>query len=116
MSQITTYFFVGAISALLDISCIYFLNEIGNFFAISFGYFIGILVNYTMHAMITFKSGISINTFLKYVLLVAINYVFTVAIVLTMVQFGFPIIAGKIFALIVVALISFLSLKIWIFN
>jgi len=108
----------GMLSALVDIGLLHLLLQAGFHYtaAASAGFAAGLLVNYAFHSRVTFEAAASPGNFARYLCLVGLNYLLTLACVaLAQATFGVPL-AGKILSLPLVAVNSFLIGKYWIFK
>lgn len=108
----------GLICALVDIGLLQLLLEAGLHYtaAASAGFLAGLLVNYAFHSRITFDAAASSSSFARYLLLVGLNYLLTLACVaLAQALLGHPL-YGKILSLPLLAVNSFLLGKYWIFK
>lgn len=85
-------------------------------FATSVGFFISFLVNYAYHAKLTFQSASSPSSFVKFCVVVALNYLITLACVYIAYTWFDALLAGKILSLPVIAVNGFLLGKFWIFK
>jgi putative flippase GtrA len=108
----------GALSALADIGLMHVLLRAGAgaLAAASAGFALGLLVNYAFHAKITFKRLGGAGAVPRYLAVVAINYLLTLAMVALAQRWaGYPL-AGKLASLPVVAINGYLLSKHWIFK
>lgn len=108
----------GVLSALVDIGLLHLLLQAGFHYtaAASAGFAAGLLVNYAFHSRVTFDAASSAGSFARYLCLVGLNYLLTLACVaLAQATLGYPL-AGKILSLPLVAVNSFLIGKYWIFK
>jgi putative flippase GtrA len=115
--QFLTYVIVGVLSAVVDIGTLQLLRSQGTHdtLAVSTGFFVALLFNYTCQRSFTFRSRHSSQILLRYLSVVTVTYVLTLAIThLSSSMFNTPV-PGKIVALPIVALIGFLTGKYWIF-
>lgn len=108
----------GVLCALIDIGIMQFLlaNHYAPFAAASTGFLAGLLVNYAFHAKVTFKNVATPATFLRFICVVGINYLITIALVTLGVAWWQSALAGKIVSLPVVAINGFFLSKYWIFK
>ncbi|MYN43991.1 GtrA family protein [Pseudoduganella sp. FT93W] len=108
----------GLLCAALDVGLMQLLLWQGcsALLATSGGFLAGLLLNYAFHARVTFGRLTSGASFLRFLCVVAINYMITVALVNLAIVLGFPPLAGKIVSLPVVAVNGFLLSKHWIFK
>ena len=108
----------GLLCAALDVGLMQLLLWQGcsALLATSGGFLAGLLLNYAFHARVTFGRLTSSGSFVRFLCVVAINYMITVALVKLAIALGFPPLAGKIVSLPVVAVNGFLLSKHWIFK
>lgn len=117
-ARVLTYLAGGVLSALVDIGLMQMLilGGIGVYLATSLGFGGGLLVNYAFHARVTFKRATSLHSFFRYLCVVAMNYLLTLAFVAgAMALFGIALI-GKVVSLPVIAAIGFVLSKRWIYR
>jgi putative flippase GtrA len=108
----------GALSALVDIGLLQLLvmNKVEPFSATTYGFLAGLIVNYAFHAKVTFKNVTTLATFTRFLCVVGINYLITLACVASAVAlFQWPLL-GKLVSLPLVALNGFFLSKYWIFK
>jgi putative flippase GtrA len=115
--QIFSYLSVGVLSAIVDIGTLQLLRSQGlnDTLAVSIGFFVGLLFNYTCQRSFTFRSRHTMLSLLRYLSVVALNYLLTLACTyLSIVLLDSPL-PGKIASLPMVALVGFFTGKYWIF-
>lgn len=108
----------GVLCALIDVGLMQGLLMSGAapLTAASAGFLAGLLVNYLFHAKVTFKQLSSSTTVARYLCVVAVNYLITLALVaLAQHWFGMAII-GKLASLPVVAVNGYFLSKHWVFK
>lgn len=108
----------GGLSALVDIGLMQILLklEVAPVAAASLGFVGGLMVNYAFHAKVTFQQLSSKSTVVRYLCVVAANYLITVALVaLGQALLQSPL-AGKLVSLPLVAVNGFLLSKFWVFK
>lgn len=116
--QFLVYVLGGVLSAAVDIGVLQLLLMQGAtaMTATSAGFAAGLLVNYAFHAKVTFSHIHSAAGVLRYLTLVAANYLLTLACVALSVRLcGHPL-PGKVLSLPVVAVNGFLLGKYWVFR
>jgi putative flippase GtrA len=116
-AQFLVYLGGGVLSALIDIGVMQLLlrNGVALLAATSLGFLAGLLFNYAFHARLTFKSH-SGAAFARYLCVVALNYLLTLAVVgAAAALLGMPLL-GKLASLPLVAVNGFLLGKYWIFK
>lgn len=119
-SRIIVFFFVGLASAIIDVGVLYILKKIflfTDFFSISIAFLSGLVFNYLCNTYLTFKSEASKASFIKYLMLVALNYLITLFLINTLVDFfSVGIILAKIISLPIIAIVSYSVSKIWVYK
>lgn len=116
--QFLVYVGGGVLCALIDIGLMQWLLARGcsAVTASSAGFGAGLVVNYAFHAKVTFSSFTSRRSLLRYLCVVALNYLLTVGLVsLAQWLLGSPL-AGKLLSLPVVAVNGYLLGRYWIFR
>jgi putative flippase GtrA len=108
----------GLLSALADIGLLQLLVAAGAHYAgaTSAGFAAGLLVNYAFHSRVTFQAAATSSNFARYLCLLAVNYLLTLACVALAVALRLPPLAGKLVSLPLVALNGFVLGKYWIFK
>lgn len=108
----------GLLCALVDIGIMQALIAGGLHYAsaTTAGFAAGLLVNYTFHSRVTFEQAATPFSFIRFMCVVGINYLLTMASVALSVALIDQPLAGKIVALPLVALNGFLLSKYWIFK
>lgn len=117
-ARVLTYLAGGVLSALVDIGLmqILILTGVGVYLATSLGFAGGLLVNYAFHARVTFKRAASVDSFVRYLCVVAMNYGLTLAFVAMSMSLLGNALAGKLVSLPVIAAIGFVLSKRWIYR
>ena len=79
----------GIVSAILDICILQIMIFMGyvNILSVTVGFFGGLIVNFGFHVKLTFKSVTSFLILIRFLLVVLVNYLITVAFV--MISFSF---------------------------
>lgn len=116
--QFIVYLIGGVICALIDIGVMQLLIGSGfNFvLAASAGFAAGLLVNYAFHANLTFQTSATAFNFARYMCVVGINYLLTIAFVSLSVSLVGIALVGKLVSLPIIAVNGFLLGKYWIFK
>lgn len=113
------YCMVGLTSALIDVVGLKLFSEyvgLSDIYAVTIAYIMGMLFNYTAHSVLTFKTKMSRNCFVKYLIVVALNYFLALLIVILLKAFGLTLILSKILSLPVIFLSGFILSKRWIYK
>jgi len=116
--QFAVYVSGGLLCALVDIGIMQLLIKNGVHYAsaTSAGFAAGLLVNYGFHSRVTFGQASTPSSFLRFLCVVGLNYLLTMACVSVSVAFlGSPL-PGKILSLPLVALNGFVLSKLLIFK
>lgn len=116
--QFLFYVMVGVLCALIDILTAKILVHFGAYYgiAISVGFALGLIVNYLLHAKITFQATSSHLTVMKFAVVVVINYAFTLLLSYFSVQVTGDFLIGKVLSLPVIAVNGFLLGRYWVFK
>jgi putative flippase GtrA len=108
----------GVLCAVVDIGLMQLLigNGVHHTSAASAGFLAGLLVNYAFHSRVTFERAASKASFARYLCVVGVNYVLTIASVALAVSLIDNPLAGKLLSLPLVAVNGFLLSRYWIFK
>ena len=108
----------GIVSAILDICILQIMIFMGyvNILSVTAGFFGGLIVNFTFHVKLTFKSVTSFLILIRFLLVVLVNYLITVAFVMISFSFLENVLVGKIASLPIIAINGFLLSKYWVFK
>ena len=116
--QFLLYLVGGVASALIDVGLMQFLIYSGVDYvtATSAGFIAGLVFNYVYHATVTFTAPPSRRSMGRYLAVVAMNYLFTLACVALAVHLTGLAVVGKLLSLPLVAINGFILGKHWIFK
>lgn len=116
--QFLLYLAGGVASALIDVGLMQFLIYSGVDYvtATSVGFIAGLVFNYGYHATVTFTAPPSGRSMGRYLAVVAMNYLFTLACVALSVHLLGLAVVGKLLSLPLVAINGFILGKHWIFK
>jgi len=116
--QFAVYISGGVLCALIDIGLMQLLIRAGAHFAsaTTAGFVAGLLVNYLFHTRVTFSSDATPANLVRYLCVVAVNYLLTMACVALSVQLLDAALPGKLLSLPLVALSGFVLGKYWIYK
>lgn len=116
--QLITYLIGGVLSALIDVGLMQLLiyQGVNYVLATSAGFITGLLFNFAFHASKTFSTPMSSASFARYLCVVALNYLLTLACVALSVQLAGVAVIGKLVSLPLVAANGFVLGKRWIFK
>jgi putative flippase GtrA len=116
-AQFLVYLLGGVLSAAVDVGVMQLLiaGGMADLLATSIGFASGFLVNYTFHARVTFSHA-SRASFVRYLCLVLINYLLTLAVVALFLHLGGGALAGKLVSLPIIAVNGYLLGKHWVFT
>jgi putative flippase GtrA len=108
----------GAACALVDVGLMQLLIASGVHYAsaASAGFAAGLLVNYAFHSRVTFDAGATPFSFARFMCVVGVNYLLTMACVSLSVALSGSALAGKLVSLPLVAVNGFVLSKYWIFK
>lgn len=116
--QFAIYIAGGLLCAVVDIGVMQLLLRTGVHFtaATTAGFLAGLLVNYAFHSRVTFETAAGAANFVRFLCVVGLNYMLTMACVsLAVALAGMPL-AGKIVSLPLVSVNGYLLSKFWIFR
>ena len=108
----------GLLCAGVDVGAMQLLMAAGSHHtaAASAGFAAGLLVNYAFHSRVTFDQAASPASFARYLCVVGLNYLLTIACVALAAALADKPLAGKVLSLPLVALNGYLLGKHWIFK
>jgi putative flippase GtrA len=108
----------GVTSAIIDIGIMQLMIYMGinPIISASGGFFVGLFVNYAFHAKLTFTSVTIVSSFLRFMSVVGINYLITIAFVSLSLYLVENALIGKIVSLPVIAVNGFVLSKQWVFR
>lgn len=117
-AQFALFVLGGVLSAVVDVGLLQLLLKHGASLvaATSSGFLAGLAVNYAFHAKVTFRQLHSAATVARYLCVVAINYLLTLAIVALAQYLVGSALLGKLLSLPLVAANGFLLSKFWVFK
>jgi putative flippase GtrA len=116
--QFAVFITGGVVCALVDVGLMQALIAGGVHYAsaTTAGFAAGLLVNYAFHSRVTFAATATPANFMRYLCVVGINYLLTMACVaLSVPLLGSPLV-GKLASLPLVALNGYVLGKYWIFK
>lgn len=116
--QLTIYIVVGIVSAATDIGIMKFFLFIDfhYFIAATLGFIIGLFVNFSLHSKITFKKKYSHSMLARYMSVVFLNYMITLAVIHAFHNWLSMPVLGKIASLPIITINGFLLSKYWIYK
>jgi putative flippase GtrA len=108
----------GLLCAVIDVGLMQLLiaGGINYQLATSAGFGAGLLVNYVYHARLTFGAAATSFNFVRFLCVVALNYLLTMLCVHLAVVLGAGALAGKLVSLPLVAVNGFILSKYWTFK
>lgn len=112
------YCLVGLASALVDVGGLKLLSDffkLPDVYSITIAYIIGMLFNYTSHSILTFQAKMSRSCFVKYLIVVGLNYLMALFIISLLKMVGISLILSKILSLPVIFISGFVLSKKWIY-
>jgi putative flippase GtrA len=117
--QVLRFLAVGLASYAIDIGVLYVLHgraSVRLWVATSAAYATGLLVNFGLNRIVTFRSANGVHTELaRYVALLVGNYVVTVAFVTGLTAAGSPYLVSKTVCVALLAVVNFLAYRHWVF-
>lgn len=115
--QFLVYLIGGGLSAVIDVGLMQLLIYGGmqELLAVTLAFVAGFLFNYSFHARVTFSHA-SRAAFVRYLLLVGANYLLTMLVVALAMRLADSALAGKLVALVLVAINGYLLGKHWVFT
>ena len=116
--QFIVFCVVGIISAIIDVASLMELVQLGvpPFFAVTIAFFFGLVVNLWLHSHLTFQTRVNTQNAVRFLMVIVMNYVFTVGFVFLFEQLGLSYLIGKILSLPLVAIHGFLWGRLWVFK
>ena len=116
--QFVVYIAGGILCALIDIGVMQLMlaNKYALVTSASSGFLSGLLINYVFHARVTFKNVTDPASFARYMCVVGINYMITIAIVSLGVAWWQSALLGKVVSLPIIAMNGFFLSKYWIYK
>jgi len=116
--QFIVFCFVGIFSTIMDLSILLGLVQLKvlPLIAVTISFMAGMLVNILLHAYLTFRTHLNNQRVVRFLMILCINYAFTLGTVLIFEQLGFNYLMGKIVSLPVIAIHGFLWSRLWIFK
>lgn len=116
--RVTRYLVVGASSAALDLLLLVVLRELAGWpvvLATSTAFWVALVFNFTLNRSWSFQTTDVGAPLLRYLALVGVNYVLTVALVTGGVALGVPYLVAKLAAIGLVACGTYLAYERWVF-
>jgi putative flippase GtrA len=116
--QLALFVAGGIVCALTDVGLMQLLIAAGVHFAsaTTAGFLAGLVVNYSFHTRVTFATAATPANFARYLCVVGLNYLLTLACVALSVALVGSALPGKLLSLPLVAASGFAFAKYWIFR
>ncbi|BAO44271.1 GtrA family protein [Thiolapillus brandeum] len=117
--QFVIYVVGGGLTAAIDLSITWIMLEMGIWYvgAVSVGFIFSLLFNYLFHSIVTFTVSISRNSLVKFLIVVAVNYMIMLSIVVFFTSaIGQSVLLGKVVSLPIMAVQGYLLGKHWAFK
>ena len=116
--QFIVFCFVGVVSVAVDLFALLELVhlEVPPLIAVTISFIAGMLVNIWLHANLTFKTTLNTDRIVRFLMILCINYLVTLAAVLFFEKQGFSYLLGKLISLPLIAIHGFLWSRLWIFK
>lgn len=112
------YISVGLTCAAVDIGLMQalLLINVNYLIAATFGFTVGLIVNFLLHTRITFKARYSHWALMRYMVVVLLNYLLTLLTVFVFqASLNMPLL-GKVISLPLVAINGFFLIKHWVYK
>ena len=117
--QATAFLLVGVASYLVDISLLYLCHgqaHLALWLATSIAYFCGLLANFGLNRVLTFRSSTPLHyQLMRYVVLLVLNYLVTLVMVTGLTAAGSPYLASKTICVALLAIVNFFAYRHWVF-
>ena len=117
--QVPRFLVVGLVSYAVDIAVLYLGHgraHITLWLATSLGYLAGLIANFGLNRMFTFRSSSRVHVQLaRYAALLVGNYVVTVASVTGLTAAGCPYLVSKTICVALLAIANFFAYRHWVF-
>ena len=112
------YVMVGLTCAVIDIGLmqLLLLSGINYLIAATCGFTVGLIVNFFLHTRVTFRASYSHRALIRFMVVVAINYLLTLSTVFVFQMLLNMPLVGKIFSLPLVAINGFFLIKHWVYK
>lgn len=109
---------VGLVCAAVDVGFMYWLISAGvsPWVSASWGFAIGLLLNFLLHSRMTFKASASWERLGRFLVVVGLNYLLTLGFVGMSTWWMESPLTGKLISLPLVAINGFLLSRFWIFK
>ena len=116
--QFLIYICVGLATAVIDVGTMQLLISAGMHYkiAVTIAFFLSLFVNFKWHQRYTFQSQYTHSTFMRYGVVVAMNYVLTLACVQMSVSLLDSVLIGKLASLPIIAVHGYLWGRFWVFR
>lgn len=116
--QFLVFVLVGLLCAALDVTTMQLLIAQGTnaLLAASLSFLLGLILNFALHSSVTFGAPRSARNLARFMVVVLVNYLFTLALVkLSLLWLGNALV-GKLVSLPCVAANGFLLSRAWVFR
>lgn len=116
--QFGVFMAVGLVCAAVDVGFMYWLIGAGGgpLVSASWGFAIGLLLNFLLHSRMTFKTSASWERLGRFLVVVGLNYLLTLGCVGMSTGWMESPLTGKLVSLPLVAINGFLLSRFWIFK
>ena len=118
MPKFVVYVIVGSLSAIIDLTTLNILISLNTnqLVAVTVAFIAGLVFNIKAHALFTFASPLTNKSALKFIAVVAINYLLTLLIIETLITLSCSLITAKVVALPIIAVSGYLLGRHWTFK
>jgi putative flippase GtrA len=116
--QFIVFVSIGLLCAAIDVGVMQTLinRDLDPLFAASCGFVLGLIANFTLHMHVTFQVRLRREYLLRFLGVVLLNYLVTLAFVGVSVAMVDSALPGKILSLPVIAVVGFCMSKFWVFK
>lgn len=116
--QFLIFIFGGLVCAIIDISLMHLMILAGFNYIIAAtgGFFTGLGASYLFHSQLTFRFAMSSTNFWRFLAVVGVNYLFTIAFVSLFFLIFKSALIGKIISLPIIAVNGYYLSRRWVFQ
>jgi putative flippase GtrA len=118
MNQFVLFILVGLTCAVIDVGLMKLLNMFGVYYmyAATLGFLAGLAANFVLHTCLTFRASYSHAKLVRFMSVVLVNYLITMACVSALQHWMEMPVLGKVISLPLVAVNGFLLSKHWVYK
>ena len=117
ISKILRFVLIGVITTGLDVGVFYSTISLTDsiFFASTVSFVIAVVVNYLGHSFFTFKSGIGTENFVKYIVVLILQYFISLSLIVVFSWMLGNALMGKLTSLAIIVPLSFLLSNVYVY-